>query len=233
MANKPAPSRLADQYQTYPTADAAATAALRGISDQKSEYGGGVLYNKAQNVYAATEPTGQGGNAHFEASVGVPQGWQLHSTYHTHPAGEPRSTQFSPNDVSTAQQLKAPSYVLARADDKIRMFDPASSKVLKDDSNSQLKYSLGSVVDETPPKAADTPAPASAGVPAPSLPPPPVAAATPSPAPAQPAPTAPAATVPVTGSRITMDDFANRHRAQTTKYKHKIVHIKTGAPKRP
>jgi hypothetical protein len=37
----------------------------------------------------------------------------------------------------------------------------------------------------------------------------------------------------VTGSRITMKDFAAQHRAKTTKYQHKIVHIKTGAPKRP
>ena len=207
MAKKPAPSRLSDNYQTYPTAGAAATAALRGITNTKNESGGGILYNKAQNIYAATESVGQGDGEHFAASVGVPQGWALHSTYHTHPIEGTRSTQFSGDDINTAKQLKAPSYILARADDKIRMFDPASSKVLKDPPapGSALdgsSYSLGTPVDETPP-------------------PPPLSAAVPTPAPA-PAPTD-AAAVPVTGSLI-MDEFAAKHRAK--KYKPKIVHIK-------
>jgi hypothetical protein len=215
---KPAPSKLADAYQTYPTPSAAAVAALRGITSKTNESGGGVLYNKEQNVYAATEPVGQSDGAHFAAAVSVPQGWQLHSTYHTHPVG-PRSTQFSDDDINTAQQLKAPSYVLARADDKVRMFDPASSKISKDQSSGDMlaktRFSNGSVVDETPP----------------APPAPPAVAA----APTQAAPVAnpPATPVPVTGSRITMNDFASKHRAQTTKYRHKIVHIKSGARKRP
>jgi proteasome lid subunit RPN8/RPN11 len=224
MSGKPSPSRLAAQYQTYPTASAAAVAALRGITNQKTETGGGILYNPEQKVYAATAPVGQNDGAHFEAAVGVPKGWQLHSTYHTHPAGEDRSTQFSDNDISTAQQLKAPSYVLALADNKVRMFDPASSPVSKDSAGSLVgstRYALGSVVNETPPTPPpppETPAPALADNATP--------AATPAPAPA------PAASVPVTGSRVTMKDFASRHRAQTTKYRHKIVHvkIKRGAP---
>lgn len=202
---KTSPSRLADNYQTYPTASAAAIAALRGITNTKNESGGGILYNKAQNIYAATEPAGQSDGSHFAASVGVPQGWSLHSTYHTHPIEGDRSTQFSDEDVSTANQLKAPSYILARADDKIRMFDPASSKVLKDSAGSSMvggrSYSLGSPVDETPP-------------------PPPLAAAVPTPT--SPAP-APIAEAPISGSLI-MDDFAAKHRA--TKYKPKIIQIK-------
>jgi hypothetical protein len=209
MANKPTVSKLADKYQTYPTAQAAAVAALRGISDQKNEFGGGVLYNKEQNVYAPTEAVGQGDGAHFQAAVGIPKGWQLHSTYHTHPAGEERSTQFSPNDIDTATQLKAPSYVLARKDDKIRVFDPSSSKVQKDPGPGSLvggiKYSNGSLVDETPPAPDADAAPASSAGAAPAT----------------------ATTTPVTGSRITMKDFASRHRAQTTKYKHRVIHIRT------
>src|SRR6202044_1630458 len=106
----------------------AAIAALRGISNTKTESGGGILYNKGQNQYAAPQPVGRADGSHFEASVSVPQGWTLHSTYHTHPSG-PRTTQFSDNDVSTAQQLNAPSYMLARDDNNIRKFDPASSTV--------------------------------------------------------------------------------------------------------
>ena len=221
-------SKLADQYQTYPTASAAAVAALRGITNKTWERGGGVLYNKEQNVYAATDPVGADDGTHFAASVGVPKGWVLHSTYHTHPAGA-LSTQFSEDDIDTAKQLKAPSYVLARADNKVRMFDPSSSKVQSSSDPTRFgtpgtKFSNGSLVDETPPKtpdAAATPAPAAAF---------PAAAAAPAPAAAAPAP---AAAVPVDGSRITMKDFVNRHRAQTTKYKHTVVHIKSGAPKRP
>jgi proteasome lid subunit RPN8/RPN11 len=211
---KPSPSRLADAYQTYPTASAAAVASLRGIKEKNGERGGGILYNKEQNVYAATDPVGQNDGSHFAAAVSVPQGWQLHSTYHTHPSGQ-RSTVFSGDDIDTAQQLKAPSYVLARDDNKIRTFDPASSKVSKDSSwkFSDNRYSNGSLIDETPPKSTPEPAPSA------------VATAAPSPA--------PAATVPVAGSRVTMKDFVNHHRAQTTKYRHKIVHIKSGAPKRP
>lgn len=205
---KPTSSRLGDKYQTYPTAQAAAVAALRGVTDKQGEHGGGVLFNKEQNNYAFTDPVGQDDNSHFVASVGVPKGWQLDSTYHTHPSGD-RSTQFSDDDINTAQQLKARSYVLARDDDKIRMFDPASSAVSKNSSGggklaSGVRFSNGSMVDETPP---------------PAPPPAPVAAAGPDPAP-------PATTVPVAGSRITMQDFATRHRAQTTARRHKIVHIK-------
>jgi hypothetical protein len=223
--SKPTPSRLSATYQTYPTPSAAAVAALRGITNKQAETGGGVLYNKEQGVYAATDPVGQSDGSHFSASVGVPQGWKLHSTYHTHPSGD-RSTQFSDDDISTAQQLKAPSYVLARDDNKIRMFDPASSKVSKDAGAGKFassRYSNGSLVDEAPPKTVDDTPPKTAD----DTPPAPAAAAA-APAPA-PAPTA----VPVTGSRITMKEFVDRHRAQTTKYKHTVVHIKSGAPKRP
>ena len=141
----------------------------------------------------------------------MPQGWSLHSTYHVHPSGD-RSTQFSDDDINTAKQLKAPSYVLALDDNKIRMFDPTSSKVLRDfsDKNNMRSYSNGSLVDETPP----TPSPTT----------PPAAAASPPPTQAPPMGDTPAATVPVAGSRITMKDFAARHRA--TKYKPKTVHIR-------
>lgn len=208
-------SRLPDQYQTYPTADAAAVAALRGIDNKREERGGGILYNKEQNVYAPTEAVGQSGDSHFQAVLSVPKGWQLHSTYHTHPAGQ-LSTQFSDNDIDTAKQLKAPSYVLAREDDKVRMFDPTSSKVQSDAGPAgfgRVRFATGSLVDETPPKA---PAPAAGDLTAPPSPP---AAAT---------PPAPAAAVPISGSRRTptMREFVDHHRAQTTKYKHKIVHIK-------
>lgn len=198
-------SRLGDKYQTYPTAQAAAVAALRGVTDKQGEHGGGVLYNKEQNVYAYTDPVGQDDDSHFVASVGVPKGWQLHSTYHTHPSGD-RSTQFSDDDINTAQQLKARSYVLARDDDKIRMFDPASSAVSKNSSGSKLssgvRFSNGSMVDETPPPPTT-----------------PAVTAGPDPAP-------PATAVPITGSRITMKDFATRHRARASTHRHKIVHIK-------
>lgn len=216
MANKPTPSKLADTYQTYPTASAAAVAALRGITNKKYESGGGVLYNKEQNTFAATEPVGNSNDAHFSAAVSVPKGWQLHSTYHTHPVG-PNSTLFSDDDVNTSKQLKAPSYVLALGDNKVRMFDPASTKTSKDtttgDMFSKKLISYGDPVDETPPK---TPEPSVA---VPHLVTPPVV-------------TAPAAEVPVSGSRV-MSNFATQHRAKTTKYRHKIVHIKSGAPKRP
>lgn len=211
MSNKPVPSKLADQYQTYPTQDAAASAALRGISEQKFERGGGILYNKDQNAYAATAPVGQSDGTHFAAAVGVPQGWTLQSTYHTHPSGQ-RSTQFSDDDINTAQQLKVPSYILARDDNKVRMFDPASSKIQRDSGGDRFanRFSSGSVVDETPP----TP-------PAPQTPPAASAVATNQPT----TPPPPAATVPVDGSRIAMKDFAAKHRTQTTKYKNKIVHV--------
>lgn len=223
---KPSPSKLADQYQTYPTAAAAATAALRGITDKTNERGGGILYNKELNVYAATDPAGQSNGEHFAAAVSIPAGWALHSTYHTHPSGQ-YSTRFSDDDIGMAQQLKAPSYVLARDDDKIRMFDPASSKISTSSQGGSLnkaRFSDGSLVNEAPPAPTQPPDPSIPATPPPA--PPSVASAPPTPAPA-------AYVVPVTGSRITMKDFASKHRAQTTQYKHKIVHIKSGAPKRP
>lgn len=171
MASKPQPSKLVDAYQTYPTPSAAAVAALRGITNKNNETGGGILYNKEQNTYAATEPVGQGDGAHFAAAVSVPQGWKLHSTYHTHPQG-PRSTQFSDDDINTAQQLKAPSYILTLADNKIRTFDPASSKVSQDGSGggmlSKSRFAYGNVVDETPPPPPETPPTATAATPPPT-----------------------------------------------------------------
>jgi len=212
---KPVPSRLADSYQTYPTAREASAAALRGIDTKKFERGGGVLYNKEQNIYAATEPVGQNDGSHFAAAVSIPKGWELDSTYHSHPSGK-RSTQFSEDDISTAQQLKVPSYVLAYDDNKIRMFDPASSKVSKDnfgDKMSTARVSNGSIVDETP--SAPQPSTATVTKPPPTAQPP-IPPTT---------PTAPATTVPVAGSRITMKDFVARHRAQTTQYRHKIINV--------
>lgn len=207
MAGKPAPSSLADSYQTFDTPRAAAIAGLRSITGKKVESGGGILYNKEQNKYAYTEPVGQADGAHFAASVRVPQGWALNSTYHTHPAG-PQSTQFSDDDINTAQQLKAPSYVLAHFDNKIRMFDPASSPISK---NVTGRFSPGSLVDESKPLPAPAPT---------------------SPTQVADVGDAKAAAVPVSGSRI-MRDFASRHRTQTTKYRPQIVHVKIGAPKRP
>ena len=140
-----APSKLAEAYQTYPTARAAAVAALRGIDNTQYERGGGVLYSESQNLYAATEPAGQDDDAHLAVGVRIPQGWSLHSIYHTHPSGD-RSNQFSSHDISTAKQLKTPSYLLSIDDNKIRVFDPASSKVSKDSMVARFAY--GNVVDE-------------------------------------------------------------------------------------
>jgi hypothetical protein len=204
MADKKPPlSKLDDNYKTYPTPQAAAIAALRGIGTMKVESAGGILYNKDQNVYAPTGAVPQDDDSHFAVSVGMPKGWQLHSTYHTHPSGD-KSTMFSDGDINTAKQLNAPSYILSQDDNKIHMFDPNSSKVQKLNSSGRYNFSYGSPVDETPPKAADAPATADA----PTTP-------------------APAATTPVTGDRITMKDFANRHRAKTTKYRHRVIHIRT------
>jgi proteasome lid subunit RPN8/RPN11 len=106
------------------------------------------LYNTAQNVYAATEPVGQNDGSHFEAAVEVPAGWSLNSTYHTHPSGD-RSTEFSENDIDTAQQLKAPSYILPFDDPRVRVFYPSSSRMLRDISSGDLfsTYSYGSLIE--------------------------------------------------------------------------------------
>jgi proteasome lid subunit RPN8/RPN11 len=213
MANKPTPSKLADSYQTYPTASAAAVAALRGIDVTKFERGGGILFNKDQGVYAATEPVGQNDESHFSAAVAVPKGWTLHSTYHTHPSGE-NSTMFSGDDISTAQQLKAPSYILARDDNKIRVFDPATSKTFDDDSSGGRFFGWQGIERQHRGRgSADTSANSRAAR-RPGFAPP--AAATP--------PAGPVTTTSVGGSRITMDRFAAQHRAR--KYRHKVVHIK-------
>jgi hypothetical protein len=119
---------------------------------------------------------------------------------------------FSDGDINTAKQLNAPSYILSQDDNKIRMFDPNSSKVQKLNASGRYNFSYGSTVDETPPKADTAAAPAA-----------PVSPAAPT---ASAPPPAPATTTPVTGDKITMKDFADRHRAKTTKYKHRVVHIR-------
>lgn len=153
---RPNVSRLADNDAgSYESAEAAAVAALGALrsGDKHVERGGGILYNAQTQKYAFTQPVGQLDDAHFSASIAVPQGWQLKSIYHSHPEG-PQSTIFSGDDVAMAQQLKIPSYILAHYDNKIRVFDPATSAVTRSAGTSS---SIGSLVDEpapSPPTAA-------------------------------------------------------------------------------
>lgn len=148
---KPTPSSLKDgDLGTYDSANAAAIAGLRSITEEQAELGGGVLFNPKTGKYAYTQPVGQGKGAHFSAAISVPAGWQLKALYHTHPKGD-NSTWFSQDDISMAHQLKLPSYILPRADNKIRMFEPGKTPVTRG-SGSQSdphEYSTGSDVDET------------------------------------------------------------------------------------
>lgn len=77
----------------------------------------------------------------------MPAGWQLDSLYHTHPQG-PQSSLFSEDDISTAQRRKVPTYVLSRYDNRIRSFDPATSKVSK---SANGEYAPGELLDEGAP----------------------------------------------------------------------------------
>lgn len=153
---KPAVSQLADKDAgSYDSAEAAAVAALAALrsGDKHVERGGGVLYNPQTDKYAFTQPVGQLSDAHFQASIAVPQGWQLKSIYHSHPQG-PESTRFSSDDVAMAKQLGIPSYILAHYDDRIRLFDPATSAVTRSPNGS---FSIGSLVDEPAQRPASTP----------------------------------------------------------------------------
>lgn len=149
----PQASRLPAQYSSYDDMQGAAIAALRGISEKHVESGGGILYNPATKKYAFTSPVGQLDDAHFSATVGVPQGWQLKGLYHTHPQGV-ESTKFSSDDVAQAKQLGVQSYILARYDDRIRLFDPVTSPITR---SAGAYSSLGSLVDESPPSPAPAP----------------------------------------------------------------------------
>lgn len=140
-------SALPEQFGTFDTREQAQIAALRSIRERKVETGGAILFNPASGQYAYTATVGQEDAAHFWAAVRVPAGWQLDSLYHTHPQG-PQSSLFSEDDISTAQRLKVPSYVLSRYDNRIRRFDPASSRVSKSVTG---EYSAGELLDETAP----------------------------------------------------------------------------------
>lgn len=147
---KPLPSALGDGYVTYPSADQAAMAALRSIQEKHVETGGAVLFNPQAGHYAYTQPVGKNDTGHFSAAVQVPPGWQMAALFHTHPVGA-RSTEFSPDDIDMARQLKVPSYILPLYDGKVRSFDPASSPVSK---SPQGPFAVGSVVEDAPPPAA-------------------------------------------------------------------------------
>jgi hypothetical protein len=154
MANKPAPSALAQGEQgSYATAEAAAVAGLRSIANQNTEVGGGVLYNNQNQKYAYTQPVGQQNGAHFGAAIQVPSGWKMQALYHTHPVGA-QSTLFSDDDTNMANQLKVPSYILPRQDDTIRRFDPGS-KINSDSSAYGAKVDESQLPAPAPPPAAN------------------------------------------------------------------------------
>lgn len=158
-------SALAKDAQLYPSRTEAALAAVntaRG-GDRHVEVGGGILFNPQTRQYAYTTPAGMSQDAHFGTRVQFVQPWQLDSIYHSHPSA-PRSTQFSQDDIDIAQRLGVPSYILTRYDNKVRLFDPATSPVVK---SPEGNFSPGTVVDETTQAAASkltqallTPAPA-------------------------------------------------------------------------
>ena len=126
----PAVSALSDSFGSFDTREAAQIAALRRISENRVEAGGAVLFNPCTQQYVYTANVGQQDAAHFEAAVRVPPGWQLDSLYHTHPQG-PQSSVFSQEDIRVARRLNVPSYMLSRYDNKIRKFDPATSRIVQ------------------------------------------------------------------------------------------------------
>lgn len=150
-------SAVQDYTRVYPSATAAAIAALRAITGHHDEHGGGILYNPKTKQYVYTAPVGIDDDAHFSAAIQYPDPWQLAGLYHTHPSsgsyGEsavpPGDTEmFSPNDVDVAKQLKVPSYILSYFDNKIRSYDP---KIGQTSLNAQFGgvVAPGDVVDES------------------------------------------------------------------------------------
>jgi hypothetical protein len=139
-------SKLADGSKTYGSrkeAMQAAMAAVRG-GDKHVEVGGAILYNSLTNQYGFTTPAGELNGAHFGARVQYTTPWKVDSLYHTHTAGE-RSAKFSADDLDMASRLKVPSYILARYDNKIRMYEPGKHPVVK---SVEGNFSLGEIVDE-------------------------------------------------------------------------------------
>lgn len=153
-------SALAGGAPTYASRQEAALAAINAAraGNKHVEVGGGIVFNPQTQQYAYTTPAGMSNDAHFGARVQFATPWQLDSIYHSHPAG-PRSTVFSQDDLDVAQRLGVPSYILTRYDNKVRVFDPASSPIVKSPDGN---FAHGDVVDETPPAAAAPADPAAA-----------------------------------------------------------------------
>jgi hypothetical protein len=128
VADKVPPKALLDAACVWsPDMNAQAVEVLRRLPPSKREQAGA--------IYARTGPEGlkeycyslpvEGTNDDFQFAS--EKGLQLAGMFHTHP-DDKHSEQFSPNDTEVATTLKRPSFILDKATQDVRRFDPGTTR---------------------------------------------------------------------------------------------------------
>lgn len=124
-ASASAPSLLTETT-AYSSADEAAKAAEAAAMplSRVYEFGGVIVERNGRFFY--TTPTTSGRTGEVKIRALIPVGARLAGLYHTHP-GDSCGEFFSTEDVSTAMQMKLPSYIGVLSDGSVRRFVPGQA----------------------------------------------------------------------------------------------------------
>jgi hypothetical protein len=85
---------------------------------------GGAIFQNPQGQYCYSIPVGGTQDSHFHLRAQSTPEQQLVGIFHTHPAGSPENSTFSPDDVKVANQLKLTSYIKALQSGAVKRYDP-------------------------------------------------------------------------------------------------------------
>ena len=118
----PSPVGIDPDSPTYDSIDEAA----HGFTDKLGKGGkehAGVLVQTPEGKYQYSTII-EGDRDSFQLAIKIPKGCKLAGIMHSHPGDDEISQVFSPGDVTTANQLKVPSYVLFSKDNSVRKYVP-------------------------------------------------------------------------------------------------------------
>ena len=121
-----------------PTLDEAAKALIAAFPKTPNVEQSGLLYRNTDGTYGYSIPVTQNESKGFALRADHP----FAAIVHTHPTDDPASQVFSPNDVSTADRLKVPSYIQFMADGSVRKYVPGHTST-KAYAEPNTRFSVG------------------------------------------------------------------------------------------
>lgn len=128
MPTTPVPPLTLDgNSPAFDSADEAANALAQTMPAQAGKEQAGALYQSDDGKYRySTTIPGDADN--FAMRVAVPKGHKFVAILHTHPGNDALGQVFSPQDLTTANGLKVPSYVRFNKDGAVRKYVPGITK---------------------------------------------------------------------------------------------------------